>query len=102
MHANLYQDYFGRDTQSIIPENKKGVFVVNNYMDKKAPDDYYPVLITDDKLGVRAFPCIWNEKESKYEQDKRWLMFGGRLIYTSNSAGYYFRYPAKLMDRYEK
>lgn len=105
MHANIYSyTYAGkqsRDSLSIIPEEITEVYVVNNYPDKNAPVGTYPVFVTDDKLGVRAFPAVWDNNEKIYKRDPHWLMYGGRLVCTSNSAGYNFRYPAKLMDRYE-
>jgi hypothetical protein len=98
MFAEIFQASFV-DSQSVVPNDVKKVFVVNNYLTTKKDDDFFPVIVTDDDYGVRAFPAVWDG--SKYIKDKRWLMFGGRFVWCSNSAGYNFTHPAKLMDRYE-
>jgi len=103
MQAEIYTDSFGRDSLSVIPEHIQDVFIVNNYLDTKyTHPDAYPVIIDDVTYGVvRAFPAVYNKAKQTYEKDPRWLMYGGRLVHTSNSAGFTLKHPAKLMDRWE-
>jgi hypothetical protein len=103
MQAEIFESENGKDSYSVIPPNQNNVFVVNNYRSKKIDETRaYPVIIDDISYGVsRAFPATWDDNKNEYILLKGWFMYGGRLVHASNSAGYTFKQPAKLMDRLE-
>jgi hypothetical protein len=65
-------------------------------MNEKHENNLFKIFIEEfSSTCLRAFPAIWDENYKRYIVE-RGTCFGGRLVYSNNSAGYNFKFPAIL------
>ena len=91
---------FPRDTLSVIPENVKYVIIPELSGPFEASEDKPELTVVRRMIAGKEYIHLEPTKERK---EGKWLMFGGRFVWTSDSRfRNVFNGPIPLHDRYEK